>query len=124
MNQTRHPHLTNLPSTYVATRADLDLSTQRAAIQPDAHTRSQHLPPPLHVSATWTSISELFVSLAETALNPVAAVARTDAEVEAEEKGLQRGDMNLWLGIAVGVAAVTATVVIWRRSVAVAEKGS
>ena len=107
----KYPHLDDLPSLYIALKADLDRTTQRAECQPDEYTRNLKLPgPPLHVSVTWNSISELFVNVAEVAMEPSIAFPRTTEE-DAEGKWLS------W-GIALGavVCAGAAAVGIWRRA--------
>ncbi|KAI5310652.1 ERMES complex Ca(2+)-binding regulatory GTPase gem1, partial [Ascosphaera atra] len=105
----KHPYLTNVPSLFVAMKADLDRTTQRSDVQPDEYTASQDLPgPPLHVSATWGSVSELFVNIAETAMEPSSAWARKDGE---DDKGWISWMMGFGAVIVVGVAAGG----IWRR---------
>ena len=110
----KYPYLEDLPSVYVALKADLDRTTQRAPHQPDEFTSQvQRMPqgPPLHTSVTWNSIQELFVALADAALEPSKAFPRTSEE---EQEGK-------WMtyGIALGavVCAGAAAVVIWRRVV-------
>lgn len=61
--QNRYPQLDELPAVYAALKADLDKTTQRGEIQPDVYTREIGMSAPLHVSAAWTSISELFVTV-------------------------------------------------------------
>lgn len=61
--QNRYPQLDELPAVYAALKADLDKTTQRAEIQPDVYTREIGMSAPLHVSAAWASISELFVTV-------------------------------------------------------------
>jgi Ras family protein T1 len=57
----KYPHLDALPAVYTALKADEDKTMQRCELQPDEYTSALRMPPPLHVSATWSSISELFV---------------------------------------------------------------
>ena len=59
--QKKYPHLDEVPAIYAALKADQDKTTQRCDLQPDDYTRSLHMSAPLHVSVTWTSITELFV---------------------------------------------------------------
>lgn len=66
--QNRYPQLDELPAVYAALKADLDKTTQRAEIQPDVYTREIGMSAPLHVSAAWTSISELFVTVCPTGI--------------------------------------------------------
>ena len=108
-----HPHLGDLPSVYVALKADLDRTTQRAEYQPDEYTSQlQRMPqgPPIHTSVTWPSIQELFVTVSEAGLEPIHAYPRPLKE---EDDG-----QLLRYGIAFGavVCAGTAAVVIWKRA--------
>ncbi|KAF7502809.1 ERMES complex Ca(2+)-binding regulatory GTPase gem1 [Endocarpon pusillum] len=109
----KYPHLEDLPAVYVALKADLDRTTQRAECQPDHYTAQiQRMPqgPPLHTSVTWHSIQELFVTLAEAALEPATAFPRSREE-ENDAK---------WMSYAIALGAVVcagaAAVVIWRRA--------
>src|SRR2546421_2469334 len=108
-----YPHLEDLPSVYVALKADLDRTTQRAEHQPDEYTAEvQKMPqgPPIHTSVTWPSIQELFVTISEAALEPSTAFPRSHEEE----------DDGKWMryGIVFGavVCAGTAAVVTWRRA--------
>lgn len=57
----KYPHLDGLPAVYAALKADQDKAMQRCEEQPDEYTSALNMAAPLHVSATWSSISELFV---------------------------------------------------------------
>lgn len=105
----KYPHLEELPSVYIALKADLDRTTQRAEHQPHEYTALLNMPgPPLHVSVTWSSIQEVFVHIAEAAMEPSTAFPRSEEDVE--------GKWMSW-GIALGavVCAGAAAVMIWRR---------
>ncbi|EFE30167.1 uncharacterized protein ARB_02956 [Trichophyton benhamiae CBS 112371] len=105
----KYPHLEELPSVFIALKADLDRTTQRAELQPDEYTSKLNMSgPPLHVSVTWSSIQELFVHIAEAAMEPSTAFPRVEEDAE--------GKWMAW-GIAIGavVCASAAAVVIWRR---------
>lgn len=105
----KYPHLEELPSVFVALKADLDRTTQRAEHQPHEYTAMLNMPsPPLHVSVTWSSIQEVFVHIAEAAMEPSTAFPRSEEDVE--------GKWMSW-GIALGavVCAGAAAVMIWRR---------
>jgi mitochondrial Rho GTPase 1 len=108
-----HPHLEDLPSVYVALKADLDRTTQRAEYQPDEYTAQlQRMPqgPPIHTSVTWPSIQELFVTISEAGLEPIHAYPRPVGD---EDNG-----KLIRYGIALGavVCAGAAAVVIWKRA--------
>ncbi|ROW08439.1 hypothetical protein VMCG_03145 [Cytospora schulzeri] len=100
--------LDDLPSIYVALKADKDKTTQRCEMQPDAYTSSLMMPTPLHVSVTWDSISELFVALAEAATNPSTAFPKSEEPPP---------DMtSLYVALGATACAAVAALVIWRRS--------
>lgn len=102
------PQLDDMPSIYVALKADKDKTTQRCELQPDAYTSSLMMPTPLHVSVTWDSISELFVALAEAATNPSSAFPKS------EEPPPDR--TSLYVALGATACAGVAALVIWRRS--------
>ena len=103
----KHRHLELLPSLFVALKADNDKTNQRTPLQPDDYATSIGLNKPLHVSVTWPTISELFVQIAEVALNP------SRAYVKSEEDGVDR--TNLYIALGAAVCAGAAFVGIWRR---------
>ena len=104
----RFPQLDELPAIYTALKADKDKTTQRSEQQPDAYTASLNMSAPLHVSVTWRSISELFVTLAEGATNPSTAFPKS------EEEPPDRTSLYLALGAV--TCAGLAAFMIWRRS--------
>ncbi|KAF3761499.1 hypothetical protein M406DRAFT_74450 [Cryphonectria parasitica EP155] len=102
------PHLDEMPSIYVALKADKDKTTQRCESQPDVYTSSLMMPTPLHVSVTWNSISELFVALAEAATNPSTAFPKSEEPPP---------DMtSLYVALGATACAGLAALIIWRRS--------
>ena len=110
-------HLEELPSIYVALKADLDRTTQRSKQQPDEYTaviNRMQQGPPISTSVTWHSIQELFVSISEAALEPVTAFPRPSDE-EDDGKLLRYG-----MAFGAVVSAGTAAAVIWRRATSVA----
>lgn len=104
----RYPKLDELPNIYVALKADLDKTTQRSDKQPDQYTASLMMNAPLHVSVTWNSISELFVTLAEAATNPGTAFPKS--EEEAPDR------TGLYVALGATLCAAVAAVMIWRRT--------
>lgn len=104
----KHPQLDELPAIYAAMKADRDKTTQRSELQPDAYTAALSMPPPLHVSVTWRSISELFVALAEAATNPSTGFPKS------EEPPPDR--TSLYVALGATACAAVAALVIWRRS--------
>lgn len=104
----KHPQLDELPSVYTALKADRDKTMQRSELQPDQYTSSLNMSSPLHVSVTWNSISELFVSLAEAAANPSTAFPKTDDD--------SPDRTSLYLTLGATACAAIAAVMIWRRS--------
>jgi len=107
-SRTQHPHLDEMPSLYVALKADMDKSTQRGDVQPEEYTSTLGMAKPLHVSVTWGSISELFVHIAEAALWPGGAMppGKEGEEVDWMRWGIVGGAV-----VVVGAAAAG----IWRR---------
>ncbi|CAK7246300.1 MAG: ERMES complex Ca(2+)-binding regulatory GTPase gem1 [Sporothrix thermara] len=100
----RNGHLLDeLPAVYAALKADRDKTTQRSELQPDSYTAALRMSAPLHVSATWESISELFVSLAEAATTPSLAFPKS------EEPAADRTSLYVALG-AVACAAAAALI--------------
>jgi Ras family protein T1 len=106
--RSKYPQLDELPSIYTALKADRDKTTQRSELQPDQYTSSLNMSTPLHVSVTWNSISELFVSLAEAATNP--SIAFPKNEEEAPDRS------SLYLALGATACAAVAALMIWRRS--------
>jgi Ras family protein T1 len=106
----KYPHLDDLPNIYVALKADLDKTTQRCEQQPDEYTVGLMMPSPLHVSVTWNSISDLFVNLAEVAINP--SVAFPKSEEEPPDR------TSLYVALTATLCAAVAAVMIWRRTTA------
>jgi mitochondrial Rho GTPase 1 len=106
----RYPQLDELPSVYVALKADLDKTTQRSETQPDQYTAALMMNAPLHVSVTWNSISELFVTLAEAATNPSTAFPRS------EDPPPDR--TSLYVALGATACAAVAAFMIWRRTTA------
>ncbi|CAI4217500.1 unnamed protein product [Parascedosporium putredinis] len=74
----KYPQLDELPAVYTALKADRDKATQRTELQPDAYTAELNVSAPLHVSIKWSSISELFVALAEAATHPSSAFPKIE----------------------------------------------
>ncbi|KYK54906.1 mitochondrial Rho GTPase 1 [Drechmeria coniospora] len=106
--RSKHPHLDGLPSVYTALKADKDKTTQRSELQPDQYASSLSMNHPLHVSVTWNSISELFVTLAETATSPSLGFPKTEEETPDRT--------SLYMALAATACAAIAAVMIWRRS--------
>ncbi|KAK5956759.1 ERMES complex Ca(2+)-binding regulatory GTPase gem1 [Knufia fluminis] len=109
----RYAHLEELPSMYVALKADLDRTTQRSEIQPDAYTADiLRMPqgPPVHTSVTWPSIQELFVTIAEKGLEPATAYPKPLAE---EDDGKL---LRYSLAFGAFVCASAGALIIWKRA--------
>ncbi|CAF9914632.1 MAG: ERMES complex Ca(2+)-binding regulatory GTPase gem1 [Gomphillus americanus] len=110
--RTKYPHLASLPALFIACKADQDKTNQRTPLQPDAYATEAGLYQPLHVSATWShSVSELFVRVAEVALNPSSAFVKSDND--GNGSGTDR--MGIWLAVGAFIAAGAAFVGIWKR---------
>lgn len=59
--------LDDVPSIYVATKADGDRSVQRTDVPPEIWCSDQGLPAPMHTSVEWGSVGELFAHVSTTA---------------------------------------------------------
>jgi Ras family protein T1 len=64
----KYSKLEDVPSVYAALKADQDKAMQRFEVQPDEYTAQLNMAPPMHVSVTWNSISEIFVHVSSAAL--------------------------------------------------------
>ena len=103
----KHAQLEPIPSLFVALKADNDKADQRTSLQPDDYATSIGLHKPVHVSAKWPAISDLFVQIADTARNP------SKAYVKSEDDSMDR--TNLYIAFGAAVCAAAAFVGIWRR---------
>lgn len=106
----KYPHLDDLPVVYTALKADQDKTTQRSEMQPDEYTAALNMPSPLHVSVTWGSIQELFVTLAEAAMRPSTAFPK-NLEDESDRSGI-------YIALGATICAAMAAFMIWRRTTA------
>lgn len=107
-SRSQHPHLDEMPSLYVALKADTDRSTQRGDVQPEEYTSALGMAKPLHVSVTWGSVGEVFVQIAEAALWPGGALP--------PGKEVEEVDWMRWGVVGGAVVIVGAAVAgIWRR---------
>lgn len=104
----KYPRLDELPAVYTALKADMDKATQRTEQQPDVYTAELNMNAPLHVSVKWSSISEMFVALAEAATHPATAFPKI------EEPPPDR--TNLYITVAAAACAGVAAAIMWRRS--------
>ncbi|KHJ33217.1 putative mitochondrial rho gtpase [Erysiphe necator] len=105
----KYPQLDEIPAIYTALKADQDKTTQRSELQPHEYTMALNMNTPLHVSVTWNSISEFFVTLAEVALNPSLGFPKREEDI------LDHTGMYFALGTI--SAALLAAIMIWRRPI-------
>lgn len=105
----RYPHLDGIPAVYTALKADRDRAVQRTEVQPDEYTENLRMPKPLHVSTTWSSISEFFVHLAESATFPATAFPKN------EDDGVDR--TTLYIAVGAAVCAGVAVAIVWKKSI-------
>lgn len=101
--------LDDIPSIFVALKADLDKQQQRSDIQPEIYTRDLFLNSPLHISSAWTtSLHELFIQLVDAAKLPSSATPGLETQID-------NSDMeNLkHVVVAGGAIAVMAMVSVW-----------
>lgn len=79
----KHPLINKIPTIIVALKADRDRQQQRCDTQPEDFAQSLYLPPPLHISSTWSSsMSELFIQLVEASHQPSIATPGLEPEVQ------------------------------------------
>lgn len=104
----KYPQLDELPAIYTALKADQDKTTQRSETQPDEYTMALNMNAPLHVSVTWNSISELFVTLAEAATNPSTAFPKSEEEPPDRT--------SLYMALGATACALLAAVMIYKRT--------
>ncbi|GIZ39572.1 hypothetical protein CKM354_000295100 [Cercospora kikuchii] len=102
----RFPALAALPSVYAALKADQDRAVQRTEVQPDVFCEQLKMAKPLHVSASWTSINDFFVHLAECATYPSQALPKS------EDEGVDRATIYVGLVATIGVVAAF----VWKRN--------
>lgn len=104
-----YPHLDEIPAVYTALKADRDKTNQRSELQPHEYTMALNMNAPLHVSAKWSSISELFVTLAEVATNPSLGYPKGEEEMV--------NHTSMYFALGATSAALLAAAMIWRRSI-------
>ncbi|KAF2837653.1 mitochondrial Rho GTPase [Patellaria atrata CBS 101060] len=104
----KYPQLDQIPAVYIALKADQDRTTQRCEQQPDEYTNALNMAAPLHVSATWSSISELFVHLAECATHPSTAFPKSDEEPV--------DYTTMYLAIGVSLCAAVTLAYVWKKN--------
>ncbi|KAG7661383.1 GEM1 [[Candida] subhashii] len=105
----QHSHqLDEIPSVFVALKADLDKQQQRSDVQPENYTRDLYLSSPVHISSAWTaSLHELFIQLVDAAKNPSSATPGLEKEPEVDQEKVKNMIMTG------GAIAVMALVSVW-----------
>ena len=103
----RHSHFAKVPSVLVALKADKDKANQRTEKQPDDYTAEMALNKPLHVSATWHSVTELFVQVAAAALKPSTTSTKSEDEVSDRT--------NLYIAMGAAATAGAAFIGVYRQ---------
>lgn len=107
--------LDDIPSVFVALKADLDKQQQRSDVQPENYTRDLFLNSPLHICSAWTtSLHELFIQLVDAAKGP--STATPGLETEPETPDLENIKHLVMAGSAITLMAAV-SVWIWRSSV-------
>lgn len=105
----KYEHLDEIPSVFVALKADLDKQQQRSDVQPENYTRELFLNSPLHISSSWTSsLHELFIQLVDAANKPMNATPGLEVDkAAADQENLKH------IMMAGGALGVMALVSIW-----------
>ncbi|ABN67419.2 possible rho-like GTPase involved in secretory vesicle transport [Scheffersomyces stipitis CBS 6054] len=107
--------LDEIPSVFVALKADLDKQQQRSDVQPENYTRDLYLGSPLHISSAWTtSLHELFIQLVDAAKMPSTATPGLESEPDFTDQ--ENFKHLVMAGGAVTVMTIV-SVWIWRSSV-------
>lgn len=104
----RCPKLDDMPTVYVALKADQDKAMQRVDVQPDEYAAALNMSAPLHVSVRWSSIQELFVHLAECATFPSRALPTTDDE--------PADYTNYYIAAGSIITVTAAAAVMWKKN--------
>ncbi|CAK7892387.1 mitochondrial Rho GTPase 1 [[Candida] anglica] len=108
-------NLDDIPSVFVALKADLDKQQQRSDVQPENYTRDLFLSSPLHISSSWTSsLHELFIQLVDAAKVP--SLATPGLETDPDNVDQENMKHIVMAGGAVTVMALV-SIWIWRSSV-------
>lgn len=105
----KYSHLDEIPSVFVALKADLDKQQQRSDVQPENYTRDLFLSSPLHISSAWpSSLHELFIQLVDAAKLPNTATPGLEKESQiANQENIKH------IVMAGGALTVMALVSIW-----------
>ncbi|KAF2091705.1 mitochondrial Rho GTPase [Saccharata proteae CBS 121410] len=104
----KYPQLDGLPAVYAALKADQDKAMQRSEQSPDEYTTALNMAAPLHQSVTWSTISDFFVHLAESATHPSTAFPKSDDE--------PTDNTSLYLALGAATCAVAALIFIWKKN--------
>ncbi|CAK9438806.1 uncharacterized protein LODBEIA_P30300 [Lodderomyces beijingensis] len=107
--RSKYAHLDEIPSVFVALKADLDKQQQRSDVQPENYTRDLFLSSPLHISSSWTSsLHELVIQLVDAAKKPINATPGLEVDkAAADQENLKH------IMMAGGALGVMALVSIW-----------
>lgn len=101
--------LDDIPSVFVALKADLDKQQQRCDVAPENYTRHLFLGSPLHISSAWTtSLNELFIQLVDAAKVPSSATP--GLEVQQDTANI---DNLKQIALALGAIGVMAAFSVW-----------
>lgn len=97
--------LDHIPSVFVATKADLDLTQQRYEVQPDVYARKLGLPVPMSVSVRLGPVPNLWTTITRVALDPNTSMPRGPSSGRMTTR-----NMLTYLGIAGATGGVAAIV--------------
>ncbi|RCK56058.1 Mitochondrial Rho GTPase 1 [Candida viswanathii] len=102
--------LDEIPSVFVALKADLDKQQQRSDVLPENYTRDLFLNSPLHVSLNWnSSLHELFIQLVDAAKNPATSTPGLKLESNVEQEDMKH---LIMAGTTIGVMVLVSVWVL------------
>jgi len=83
----RYKYLDNIPSVFVALKADLDKQQQRSDFLPEPYAKSLNLESPLHISSNWiASMNELMNKLVHASMHPRIATPGLENESQKDNE--------------------------------------
>lgn len=106
--------LDELPSVFVAMKADLDKQHQRSYVQPENYAKQLNLDSPLHVSLNWpSSLNELFLRLIDVSKKPSLAIPNLNLESESKK---YKETIHIIMASSAITLMTLVSILIWKKS--------